>query len=111
MLAAAAPTVPVVVKPALPQGVSPAELPPGALKQLFRAGDSGGGNGEHLSGSNDSTGDGSGLWQATQHDEQEWRMPARQLCQLWAQLEDPRPLAAAPHPMLGNLPVFVGPLL
>ncbi|KAL4422838.1 hypothetical protein ABPG75_009035 [Micractinium tetrahymenae] len=110
VLAAAAPTVPILVKPALPQGVSPAELPPGALEQLFRAGGSEEGGGTQANGSGGtSAASGASLRLAVRREEQARRMPAHQLWQLRGQQEDPQPppLAAVPHPLLGNPAVFV----
>ena len=41
MLAAAAPTIPLLAKPQLPYGVDPSEMSPEALRQLFASGASG----------------------------------------------------------------------
>ena len=41
MLAAAAPVIPLLIKPQLPYGVDPSEVSPEALRQLFARGASG----------------------------------------------------------------------
>lgn len=102
IIASAAPSIPLVAKPALPQGVSPAELLPEALEQLFRAGVHGGAAGSPPGGSSSEGGE-AGLWQAVPGEEQERYMPSHQLWQLRIQQEDPQPppLAAVPHPFQG----------
>ena len=112
VLTAAAPPVPLLVKPVLPQGLSPAELPHAALEHLFRAGPCTGAGGSRSRGSTSVDG-GAGLWQAARREEQERSMPAKQLWQLRAQQEDPQPppLAPEPHPLLGNQPIFAAGLL